>query len=119
MYIEWVGNVRNYTPHPVTIIHGDGTTTTYPSEGIARVTCNSKVVGTLNGVPLTQPSYGKIEGLPDPEPGVFLIVSRMIQMAAQHEAAKDPAKFRGDLLVPGGQVRDEEGRVIGCTSFDW
>lgn len=107
--------ILNYTPHPVTVLLPDGTRRTYPSQGTARVACTTLPVLapngtplTVDGVPVTCLHYGAVEGLPDFDPPTRYIVSRMVAECLH----------RPDLLVPGGQVRDEEGRVIGCTSFD-
>ena len=45
------------------------------------------------------------DDLPDPVPGVLLIVSRMV---AEHTAGRD------DLVFPDDLVRDESGAVTGC-----
>ncbi|HLU45236.1 MAG TPA: hypothetical protein VKZ67_09500, partial [Natronosporangium sp.] len=44
----------------------------------------------------------------DQQPGVLLIVSRMVAEAAPH---------RRDLVIPHGLLRDSQGRVVGCAGF--
>lgn len=83
--------IRNYTPHTITLA-GD-TRTVLPSEGIARV----------DGLPL-----GPVVGLPNPRPGTLYVVSVIV-------AERLPE--RDDLRVPGEQIRDEQGRIIGCRSL--
>ena len=84
---------------------------------VARVSAQTTTVGyfRINGVtvPRTHTVYGQVEGLPDPTPGVIYIVSGMIVSALASQGI-----HRDDLLVPGMQVRDEAGRVIGCRSLD-
>lgn len=47
----------------------------------------------------------RVVDLPPREPGVTLIVSRLV---AEHST-------RDDLVFPHGEVRDDNGRIIGCT----
>lgn len=62
----------------------------------------------INGVSITESTFGETTDLPERQEGVYLIVSRMIL-----EANKD----RSDLLVPNELVRDEAGNIIGCRSL--
>lgn len=56
----------------------------------------------INGVRVfSAPTNGKVVGLPDPRPGVFLIVSAMVAGAAPG---------RDDLLIPGTGPSDEAVR---------
>lgn len=50
--------------------------------------------------------------LTDPQPGVYLIVSMVVM-----QVATERARWTGDLLVPGEQVRDAAGRIVGCRSL--
>ena len=65
---------------------------------------------TVNGVriPISRSEYGEVEGLPEPQPGVYYIVSMFVAQALPH---------RTDLLVPdtgpGSACRDEKGRIVG------
>ena len=75
--------------------------------GPARVAVAEAPAGHHDGIPLSRPSHGEVTGLPEPVPGVLLIVSRTVQQASPRE----------DLVVPTGLIRDEAGRLIGCTSL--
>ena len=88
--------IINLTPHPVTVLDGphEGT---YPSAGIARV----------DGLP-----HGPIVGLPDPAEGVRYVVSVLVA-----EAVIVANGRRNDIFVPGDQVRDESGRIVGCREL--
>jgi len=59
-------------------------------------------------------TYGEIEGLPDPQPGVVYIVSMVVRQAAQ-------AQGRTDVVSPDtspqGAIRDEQGRIIAVRGF--
>lgn len=108
----------NVTPHTVGFFDEEATPLLeVPSTGLARVSAQTSVVGYLriNGVliPQTHTEYGEIEGLPDPVEGRIVIVSGMIVSALAQQGIR-----RTDLFVPGMQVRDEQGRVIGCRSLD-
>ena len=98
--------VRNLTPHPVNL--GGAT---IPPEGIVpRVGMSTESLGSLQvqgvEVPVVRTRATGVEGLPAAEPGVFLLVSRVVA---------DAARDRADLLVPDGLVRDDKGRVTGAT----
>lgn len=108
----------NLTPHPIGFVDQDNQLLlTVESTTVARVSAQTTTVGyfVINGVqiPRTHTVYGQVEGLPDPTPGVIYIVSGMIVSALASQGI-----HRDDLLVPGMQVRDEQGRVIGCRSLD-
>lgn len=109
----------NLTPHTINLVAEDGTQLlSLESQGVARVASTTEVVGYLQVgdvvVPRTHTTFGEVEGLPDPEPGVGYIVSNMVISALVQHGRLD----RNDLFTPGLQVRDEQGRVIGCRSLD-
>ena len=97
----------NLTPHAV-VVNG---VEIPPAEGHepARLSMDTKTVAHLNGVPITYTSIGAIEGLPAPQPNVFLIVSTVVRLATVD---------RPDVLSPGRLLRDDAGRVVGCGSLD-
>lgn len=107
----------NLTPHTVIVFDGDTVVLSIESSGVARVSSDTEVVGYLQvggvAVPQTHTIFGKIEGLPEPTPGVGYIVSNMIVSALAQQGI-----HRDDLFTPGLQVRDDQGRVIGCQSLD-
>lgn len=98
----------NKTLHCINFIDDNGEVErTIEPDGIpARVMSTSVVVAEINGIKIEETQFGEIEGLPEEE-GVYYIVSRIVATAAS----------RKDLLVPGQQVRDEDGRVVGCRSL--
>ena len=63
-------------------------------------------------IPIGRAAWGQVVGLPVPEPGVFHVVSVIVA-----EAAVDAGRTIDDLLVPGDQVRDERGRIVGCRGL--
>ena len=102
--------IINCTPHVITLVNEDGSILRQfsPSGILPRVSVNKEPMGLLDDgiipVPLYAQAYGTVVDLPEQKENTFLIVSGLVASAAK----------RGDLLVPGDQVRDEEGRVIGC-----
>ena len=100
--------VVNLTPHAINIIGGP---TFEPSGEIARISSTNESAGEMvvNGelIPLITQEFGEITGLPEEQEGTFYIVSALVFSNTN----------RQDLLVPGEQVRDQDGRVIGCQSF--
>lgn len=100
--------VVNLTPHSINIIGGP---TFEPSGEIARISSTNENAGEMvvNGesIPLITQEFGEVVGLPEEKEGTLFIVSGLIFSNSD----------RNDLLVPGEQVRDDKGRVIGCKSF--
>lgn len=119
-----VSEIRNLTPHPV-VVHE---ITFAPSGVIARATEEATVAAPIRlsipdpagapadritfDVPTSTTRYTGIIDLPAPEPGVYLIVSMVIPPVALAHG-----RWTGDLLVPGQQARDADGRIIGCRAL--
>lgn len=101
--------IRNFTPHVVRVVDEEGSLVReFPSNGLARVASSEVIVEEFDGIQLSKTHFGDVEGLPDAEDGTLLIVSRLVKAAMPE---------RADLVCPGMQVRDDEGRVIGCKSL--
>ena len=103
--------ILNLTPHPVNIINGEGVTTaTFPVAGPApRLVELVETLPAVNGITVNKVSYGKeITDLPEPQEGVLLIVSRITAAAVTG---------REDILFPHGEVRDENGRILGVQAL--
>lgn len=75
-----------------------------------RQVTNTEAMVEFRGVeiPFTRTIYGKVLDLPDEEPGVYYIVSKII-------AERCPE--RADLKIVNGLVRGINGEVIGCKSL--
>lgn len=111
--------IINLTPHPLVIYDDSGITDAahilgqWPPTGtmarlperivpIPPITTDQGVMPTM-GV-----SYDEgIEGLPEPQEGTVFVVSRVL-------AAEVP---RPDVYFPFGEVRDADGRIIGCRAL--
>lgn len=99
----------NLTPHVLNIVTADGSIVDIQTSGnVARVASSSAVVATINGINVSQQTFGDVTGLPAAEEGVIFIVSRMV---------KDRVADRTDVMVPGAPVRDAEGKIIGASGL--
>jgi hypothetical protein len=103
----------NLTPHAVNIYQADGTVTEIPTSGtIARITETAYPAGQIDGIDLTEVALGALDGVPAPTKDTIYIVSMPLLMAAAAMGLD-----RSDLAYPYGQVRDGQGRIIGCRSL--
>jgi hypothetical protein len=59
---------------------------------------------------ITRTSFGRLEGLPDPQPGVLYLTSALAAQAAA-------ASGRTDVVMVDDPVRDDQGRVIGARAL--
>jgi len=114
----------NTTPHAITILAdeslGGGSITIPTSDVSVRVksetTCDEVTfVGPLlveirkrQFTSVTYSEGGEEKPFPAEQRGVFYIVSRITAEALPG---------RSDLLMVDGTVRDDDGRIIGCTGF--
>ena len=102
-------NLVNLTPHTITIFT-DECGHDIPSEGVARVKTESRVVGDINGIPVVETTYGEIEGLPEPKDGTIYIVSGLVRAALNGT--------RDDVVSPDTgptAVRNDKGQIVGVT----
>lgn len=65
--------------------------------------------GEIDGIAIESVTYGEIEGLPEPQEGVYYIVSGLVAAAAAEIGRKD-------CLAPGALVRDKNNPslILGC-----
>lgn len=63
---------------------------------------------TFRRIRITSTTYGKVENLPAPAPGMAFVVSGMVASAVSG---------RNDVFSPGPLVRDDAGRVVGCEGL--
>ena len=102
--------IMNCTPHTVNFVNdaGEVIRSIEPSDILPRVSSSINLVGDIDGIPDEETVYGEVTDLPEKQDGVILIVSAMV-------ASRLP--YRDDLRVPGRQVRNDRGQVIGCRSL--
>ena len=103
--------IINLTPHSVSIVNPEGKIIKVfeVSGQIARCSQSTKIVGNIDGIPLTQTTFGDVVNLPQPQKDTVFIVSRLVLNACKG--------VRDDLIVPNDLVRDDKGNIIGCNSF--
>jgi len=104
-------NIKNLTPHPLTIV-GEGGTLQVPTSGqIARLAVTRTALDPvlIDGVtlPVSRPSLGEITGLPPAEEGVIFVASALVAEASN----------RADVFSPGELIRSPEGAVIGARGL--
>jgi len=115
--------IRNLTPHAITI----GEFTIRPSGMITRAVeeindqpaiflypdpTGDPIARCEIAIPTTTTRYTDVIDLPAPQPGVYLVVSMVVPPVAEARG-----RWTGDLLIPGQQVRDGAGRIVGCQSL--
>lgn len=108
--------IINLTPHPITIVDGDGQVIrTFPKPAVPARAAErlGAVEGAIDGVPVRgATTYGAVEGLPAFRAGTAYIVSLVTVQAARAEG-----RTLADLLMPGELRRDSAGNIIGCASL--
>lgn len=99
----------NLTPHDINLYKDGQIIETIVASGtIARVSVTSKTVGEINGFEVRKNAYSEVMNLPKQAEDTIYIVSALVAQAA---------KDRDDLVITDGAVRDDNGRIIGCTGF--
>lgn len=83
------------------------------AEKPAKVSETSEVVRAIGPFDIHRLKFGKVQNLPDPEPGTFYIVPRIVAATAKEEG-----RDIYDLIIPGRGIRNSEGRVIVADGFD-
>lgn len=82
---------------------------TYPAAAEpARVNFAQTYAGMADGILVFRWVPDEIVNLPEPKPGTYYIVSKIVAQAM-------PA--REDLIFPGTVVRDADGHIVGCIDF--
>jgi hypothetical protein len=101
----------NLTPHDLNIAG----LTVPPSGRVARVAVLQEPVGRLEvqgrPIPVVSQTYGEIEGLPEPVPGVSYLVSNVVRTVLGIE--------RPDVLAPdtGPTGIRLDGHIVGVTQL--
>jgi hypothetical protein len=108
-----MAEIINLTPHDVTVVCGDITKTFGKSGQVTRLGQTQPIrVGMIAGIDILKSGFGPTEGLPEPIPETYFIVSMVVAQANPH---------RRDLISPdtspAGAIRDEDGKIIGTKGF--
>jgi hypothetical protein len=108
MYPEFKKFV-NLIGHDITI---SGYGTLSKADAPCRVETKQRIIGKVAGVPIAETHFDKIANLPDPEDGVYYIVSRVVMDFVPFD--------REDVFcVDTGPsaIRDENGQVSAVTQL--
>lgn len=99
----------NLTPHQIKVLDAEGNVDTIiESTGEARCEQIDGEPKQVGGFTVKPRSYGNVTGLPAPDPqGAIFIVSQIVAQAC-------PDRY--DLVWPG-DVKRENGNIIGCYNF--
>jgi hypothetical protein len=82
-----------------------------PFSGVqARRAESSEMVSEDNGLQMFRTIYGKVEGLPEAQDDVVIIVSMAVRQALPD---------RKDLASPGALRKDESGQPTGCYGLNF
>lgn len=104
----------NLTPHPVTVFDQDSNIVlaVEPSGTVARLTETVRPDGGIGPVSAVSVALGEVSGLPEPREGNTYIVSMPTLMGLRATGST-----RSDVRYPFDQVRDGNGRIIGCKGL--
>ena len=111
--------ILNKTPHNITLRTAEGDIVIPPTYPPARVSSRNPVDMHIPGIPVpirVLPDTGVVENLPDPEDGVYLLVSIVV-------ASHPDVRTRKDVFSPGtgpndGAIRDARGQVLAVTRLN-
>jgi len=96
--------IINLTPHEINIVGHEPIL----SSGSVRVAETSHVIDEINGIDIIVKKFGKVDGMPKPQPDTVFVVSLMVAQQLTH---------RDDVLTVGETVRNEAGQVVGAKNF--
>lgn len=106
----------NLTPHNIVVRDVEGTKEHVipPCGLVARCAVNYMPLGKRNNVRLRQQTFGPVEGLPAPKPGVTYIVSALVL-----ERIKADGQSRADVVAPdtGPDAVRVNGQVVAVYGF--
>lgn len=104
-------SIVNLTPHDVTVFTG-ADQVTFPATGVFARLAESRRPGPMmitesGDVPVEEVRYHGLTDLPEPAVGIAYLVSRVVAAESDRE----------DLFFPSGELRDDQGRIIGCRAL--
>lgn len=105
--------IINLTPHSINIVDEEGNVIkVFESSGVARAAQNNVEIGTLEGIPIIETTFGEPIDLPEYSHDTYYIVS-----ALTAKAASLSGRNTQDLLLTGKTVRNSDGQIIGCQAL--
>lgn len=104
--------IYNCTPHAIVVRKDDGSDTTFPPSGkVVRMPTETKVVYTVDGIPVSRTSFGQPEGWPDAGPNDIVIVSTIVAQNAGQQ------KFAVVAPDTGPTAIRVDGQVVAVRGF--
>lgn len=106
----------NLTPHTINLVNPNNNyeiLISFESKGSVRVSME-KEFSIQDGIPVGKIKYTSLDGLPDPQPNTYYILSSIAFNKAKEIG-------RTDICFPAGEMfRDQDGNIIGVEfiSFD-
>jgi hypothetical protein len=100
--------IKNLTLDSITLCAPDGSVIKeiHPEGQVARVFRQTWPAPDVDGIPSITSTTVDVTGLPQPKPGVWLLVT---------DSVRDALRYRTDLLSPGQPVRSDDGKLVGYT----
>lgn len=99
----------NLTPHNICVLKQNGETQTIPPSGtVCRCSATTKLIDVIDDIEIIETTYGELEGLPEPQPGVIYITSTPAAIKARQQG-------RIDVLSPdtgSTAIRNEHGHIV-------
>lgn len=102
--------IINLTPHVVTLYDEDDNFRQEflpAEEGPLRLETHELGMTVVDGIMVSLVGYGDMGSAPAAKRDVYYLVSLPLALSVR----------RADFLVPYNEVRDEDGRIIGCRSL--
>ena len=103
--------IVNLTPHPLNFYKNGQGILTIESSGFVRATVTSTQTGVVNGFPISNLTFGQVEGMPEPKKDTIYIVSKITADALKEQGRMD------DIFITDKAVRDQDGKIIGCEGL--
>ena len=102
--------IVNLTPHPIFVLDDElMVTRAFPVSMNPARTSRQEEFHLIDGVIVASFTNLKVVNLPEPDPDMLFIVSRIV---------KQTLPERNDLLIPAHPYHNDEGAVVGCKSFE-
>lgn len=104
-------NFVNLTPHAI-VVDVEGETISFPPSGIvARVESSLEEIQAVDAYRLFSRKFGEVIDLPEPEEGIFYIVSALVKGATSRKDVVAPATDHKEAK------RNEKGHIISVPGF--
>jgi hypothetical protein len=118
---ENVTEVRNLTPHTITIWLGGGMLRVIPPTGnVARIRIQSKEVGKVSGIPVVHSTDKQVLGLPTPKKGVVFLVSSVVAKSVRRPDVLSPDTTDDGVIRDGatGEITAVKRLQVFCDDVE-